>query len=61
MALLYYGNCLMSEYELALKYLTEEADKHGLFVECFRLFIADVNQGVDPWRAARDALYEWDI
>ncbi len=51
----------MSEYELALKYLTEEADKHGLFVECFRLFIADVNQGVDPWRAARDALYEWDI
>jgi len=45
----------------ARQWALTEAKKHGLEDEVRDVFDRLIKQGVKPWKAARDALYEWDI
>lgn len=37
------------------------AKEHGLQDEVRDYYDREIKKGVPPWRAAREALYEWDL
>lgn len=50
-----------NDEDKARQWAIKIASEHGLQDEVRDLYDRYIKQGVKPWKAARDALYEWDL